>query len=226
MLAHRKADGAGDAVIFVFVEQQLDDEDALVDVFDADGLLGRLGDDGFVTLAVDHDLPAPRAYRFAAIAERHALGLLVLPDGQAPFLEEMNRVVDVAANIVNQVVARQPHEIGRDHAAIIVWRVLAEIGVDGGKALGHGARAVHGGLVDQRDADVVTSPALGLVGRAAGRHAAADDEDIGLDLDDFRVTEGALDHGVSSNCVTVWAPGAAVGCLDDLSAGRRSGDRG
>ena len=194
VLAHREADRAGDLVVVVLVEQQLDDEHALEDVLDAQRLLGRLGDDCLIAFAVDHDLPAAGADRLAALGERHALGLLGLPDRQSPLLEEMDRAVHVAADVIDQVVAGDAHQVGVDHPHVIFDRVVADVRVDGGQAHRHRAGAVHGGLVDQRDLDVVTGPALGFERRAARGHAAANDQNVGFVFNDFGVAEGTFAH--------------------------------
>jgi hypothetical protein len=101
----------------------------------------------------------PSLLRLGAVMA-HALGV-GLPDRQAPLLEQVHRVVDVAAEVVGQVVARDAHQVVGDHAGV-VGRVLlgADVGVDRGQALRHGAGAVHGGLVDQLDLQFLPVSAL------------------------------------------------------------------
>ena len=201
VLAHREADGTRDPVGIVGIAQVLHDEHALIDVLHAERLLGGLRDDGLVALAVDHDLPAARADRLAAVLQRLAAGLLpagavdaaaalhLLPDRKAPLLEQMDRVVDVTADVVDQIVTGDAHEVGRHVAAIVLRRVLAQVGVDSREAHRHRTGAVHRRLVHERDLDVAARPTLGLEGRAARGHAATDDQDVGFMLDDFGITE-------------------------------------
>ncbi len=217
VLAHREAHRAGDARGVVLVVDELDDEDALLDAVQAQRLLGRLGDDPLVRLAVDHDLPLARAHRLAAVLQRrqvfleclgavvaHAVGV-GLPDRQAPFLEQVHRFVDVAPEVVGQVVARDAHQVVGDHARV-VGRVLlgADVGVDRRQALGHGAGTVHRRLVDELDLQLL--PGLGLHGlgpahhfisRTAAGHAAADEQDVQFFLDDFGILEGTHDVSLS-----------------------------
>ena len=105
----------------------------------------------------------------------------------------MDGVVNVTADVEDQVFADQAHEVGADHADVVVGLLLfADVGIDGGKALGHGAGALQGGLVQQHDgnaADLV-SPAAGLVGGAAIAHAAANHQDVSMHLDDLRLGQG------------------------------------
>ena len=66
--------------------------------------------------------------------------------------------------------------------------VEADVLVDGREAHGHGAGAVHRRLVDQRNLQAVL---LGPIGRfdrrAAGGHAAAEDQQIGFDNYSFKI---------------------------------------
>ena len=205
VLADRKADRAGDLVGVVGVEQVLHDEDAFEDVLHPQRLLGRLGDDGLVAFAVDHDLPAAGADGLAAVLEALAALLLparavdaaafhFLPDRQAPFLEQVHQIVDVAADVVDEVVAGDAHEIRRNVAAVVLGGVVAEIGVDRRKTHRDRAGAVHRRLVDQRDLDLVAAPAARLEGGAAGGHAAADDQNVGFIFDDFGIAEAGFAH--------------------------------
>jgi hypothetical protein len=68
-----------------------------------------------------------------------------------------------------------------------------------------GAGAVHGGLVDQLHLQVdalglgLVQPGADLVGRAAGAHAAADDEDVDLFFDDLGIAESPAMSCASGN---------------------------
>ena len=171
-----------------------------------EGLLGGLGDDPLVGFAVDHDLPLARTDRLATVLQggqtfADGLGAVVtdavgvgLPDRQAPLFEQVHGVIDVAAQVVGQVVAGDTHQVVGDHAGV-VGRILlgADVGVDGRQTLGHGAGAVHGSLVHQLDLEFLAGlgldglgPAHHFVSGAATGHATADQEDINLFLNDFR----------------------------------------
>jgi hypothetical protein len=124
------------------------------------------------------------------VADAFGVGL---PDRQAPLFEQVHGVVDVAAQVVGQVVAGDAHQVVGDHARV-VGRILlvADVGVDRGQALRHGAGAVHGGLVHQLDLEFLAGlgldglgPAHHFVCRAAAGHAAADQQNVQLFLDDF-----------------------------------------
>ena len=72
----------------------------------------------------------------------------------------------------------------------------ADVGVDRGQTLRHGAGAVHRGLVDQFDLEVDAHLGLGgicpahdFVTGAATSHAAADQEDVQFLLDNFGITK-------------------------------------
>ena len=103
----------------------------------------------------------------------------------------------MTAQVVGQVVTGDAHEVVGDHAGI-VRRVLlgTDIGVDGGQTLGHGAGAVHGGLVNQSDFQIDARFLLGgirplhdFVASTAAGHAAANQEDVNLFLDDLRISK-------------------------------------
>src|SRR5512139_534712 len=205
VVASREADGPGDAVGVVLVVDQLDDEDALLDAVHAERLLGGFGNDPLVGLAVDHDLPFAGTHRLAAVLQRGqalravvALAVLVgFPDRQAPFLEQVHGVVDVAAEVVGEVVAGDAHQVVGDHAGVVGGILLgADVGVDRGQALRHGAGAIHRGLVDQLDLEIHAELGLGGVGPAhdfvtgaAASHATADQEDVEILLDNFGITK-------------------------------------
>jgi hypothetical protein len=95
VVAHAEADRAGDAVVVVAVLQDVRDEHPLVDVLLADGQLGRLGHDRLVGLAVDHDLPLAVALVLAVLHEER----------QPPLLEHVHGGVDVAPDVVGEVLA-------------------------------------------------------------------------------------------------------------------------
>ena len=68
------------------------DRDTFVKIFGPDGFSGRFGGDGFDGLPVDRDLPPADAFVFA---------VFLLPDGQSPLLQEVDRVIDVATHVVD-----------------------------------------------------------------------------------------------------------------------------
>ena len=157
-----EADGAADLVAVLLVGQQLDDEDTLVDVVHAQGVLGGFGHDHLVGFAVDHALPFTGTAAFAAVFQQGQTlvsgGLAVdgvtfvvfLPDGQAPILEVMHGLVDVGADAVDQVFPDDAHEVGAHHADVIGNLVFrTNVSVDGGQTHGHGAGAIQGGFVNQ-----------------------------------------------------------------------------
>ena len=183
VLAHREAHGAGAAVA---VHQRADDENALEDLAHAalqQGVLGGFRHDDLVGLAVDHELPA---------AFMNVLALLVFPDRQAPLLEQVHGGVHVAGDVGHQVFAGDAHQVVAHVVHVVLDGVVAvlqaHVLVDGRKAHGHGAGTVHGGLVHQRDLQAVL---LGPVGRfdsrAAGGHAAAQNQQIGFDGNSFKI---------------------------------------
>ncbi len=115
VLPGAESDGAGDLVA---VHQGLDDEHPLVDVFHAQGILGRFRDDDLVGLAVDHELPP---------AFMHVLAVGALPDGESPFLEEMDGRIDVAGDVVDEVLTGDPHEV-LPHIVHILFRCIVTLG--------------------------------------------------------------------------------------------------
>ncbi len=202
----------------VLVVDQLDDEDAFFDAARPKCLLGSLGNDPLVGFAVDHDLPFAGTHRLAAVFQQrqafldgfgtvvaHAVGI-GLPDRQAPFLEQVHRVIDVAAQVVGQVVAGDAHQVVGDHARV-VGRIMfrADIGVDRGQTLRHGTGTIHGGFVHQLDLEFGAGLGLDRIGPAhhfvagtATRHAAADQQDIEFFFDDLWITESSFRHFVYS----------------------------
>ena len=143
VVPHREADHAGNAGQVVGIEQRVGDEDPLVEVTLAERVLGRLGHDRLVGLAVDHDLPA---------ALTLVVPVLVLEDRQPPLLEHVDGGVDVAGEVVDEVLPGQAHQVLADVADELLRGVLAplhaHVHVDGRQAHGHRAGALDGGLVD------------------------------------------------------------------------------
>ena len=180
--AHVESDGAGDAVGLRLVHQQVRHHDPVVDL--GRGLARGLGDDRLVALAVDHDLPLA----FALVAA----GLRVAHDRQAPFLELVHRGVDVAGDVVAQVLPHQSHEVVARVADVVLGLVLvplhAHVAVDRVEALRDRAAALDVRLLDAHDLQVAP-PIAAFVGRAATRHAAADDEDVGVDENGLAAAE-------------------------------------
>jgi hypothetical protein len=195
VIAHAEAGGAGDAGRIVLVGDETDDEDVLLNLVEPERLLGGFGDDPLVGLAVDHYLPAARAYRLAAFLQRLAFVAGLLPDGQAPLLEVVHGVVHVATDVIDQILAGDAHEILAHVPDIVRGIVLAHVGVDGREALGNGAGSIHGGLVDELHFEVdallpgFLDPLHDLERRTTGGHATADDEDIDLFFDYFRISK-------------------------------------
>jgi hypothetical protein len=99
--------------------------------------------------------------------------------------------------VVGQVVAGDAHQVVGDHAGVVSGILLgADVGVDRGQALRHGAGTVHRGLVDQLDLQVHAQfglggvcPAHDFVTGAAASHATADQEDVDFLLDNFGITK-------------------------------------
>ncbi len=195
VVAHREADRADAPVA---VHQRPDDEHAFVDLADAglqQRVLRRLGHDDLVGFAVDHQLPP-------AFVDEPAR--VVLPDGQAPLLEQVDRRVHVPGDVRDEILAGDPHEVVADVVHVVLDGVLAvpkaDVLVDRGEPHRDGARAIDGGLVDERDLQpVLVRPVRGLHGGAARRHAAPEDQQVGFDHNSFKTG-----HVVSSS--------SAAGC--------------
>src|SRR6185503_6102699 len=81
--------------------------------------------------------------------------------------------------------AHQAHEVVARIAHVVLGLVLvplhAHVAVDRVEALGDGTAPLDVRLLDADDLQVA-APVAALVGRAATRHAAADDEDVGVDV--------------------------------------------
>ncbi len=183
LFAHGKTNGARDLVA---VHQRGDDEDALIDlsVGFLEGVLGGLGHDDLVGLAVDHELPP-------ALVD--VLAVRVGPDGEAPLLKQVDGAVDVTGDGSHQVVTGDAHQVLLNVVDVILDGVLAagdiNVLVDRRQAHGDRTGAVHGSLVHEGDLDVILlGPIRGLDSGAAGGHAAAQDQQVGCDLYSFPVS--------------------------------------
>jgi hypothetical protein len=192
VLAQGETDGTGDLVLDVGVQQKLHDEATLKDVVLADGFLGGFGNDSLVGLAVDHDLPLTGADRLGTALQRsHLLAFLavqvlsvfgLLPYGKSPFLEQMDGIIDVAAQVEDQVFPDDSHQVVADHADVIVGGVGTDVGIDGGKALRNSATSFHRRFVAKQDRLILGQPFFDLEGRAASSHAATHDQDVNFTL--------------------------------------------
>ena len=118
--------------------------------------------------------------------------VLVLPDRQAPLLEQVHGRIHVARDVGHQVLARDAHQVVAHVVDVVLDGVRAvpqaHVLVDGREAHGHGAGAVHGGLVHQGDLQAVLLGPVGrFYGRAAGGHAAAEDQQIGFNYNILKI---------------------------------------
>ena len=174
VLPYGESHGAGDAVGLVGVGQQVGDAHPLVEVLRPQSRAGRLGGDGLDGLAVDRYLPPADAFVFAVFP---------LPDGQPPFLQQVDGVIHVAADVIDEVFPGQPHHVV-DHVADEVFRgvppeALAHVTIDGGQAFAGGPAAFDGGFLHHDDPGIA-APILGLKGSPAAGHAAADDQNVAV----------------------------------------------
>ena len=164
---------------------------------DAERFFSGFCNNPFVTFAVDHNLPTASTHRLATFFEAFTFVALLLPNGEAPFLEVVHGIIHVTANIVNKIFTSDTHEISTHHAHIICGIVVAHVGIDRGQTLSHRAGAIYGGFIDQLDFDVVPiglglfDPRAKLEGSATTDHAATDKEDINVLFDYLRVSEFA-----------------------------------
>jgi hypothetical protein len=130
------------------------------------------------TIGLDHDLPLA----FALVAS----GLGVAHHRQAPFLELVHRAVDVARDVVAEILAHQAHQVVARVADMVLGHVLlplhAHVAVDRVQPLRDRAAPLDVRLLDAHDLEVAP-PVAGLVGRPAARHPAADDENVRVDDD-------------------------------------------
>ena len=172
--AHMETNGARDAVRLLAVHQQVRHHDPVVNL--GDGLACGLGDDRLVALAVNHDLPLA----FAQVAA----GLRILDDRQAPLLEHVYRRVDVAGDVVDQVLAHQTHEVAARVAHEVLGLVLvplhAHVAVDRGEALRDGPATLDVRLLHEDDVEI-PAPEARFVRRTAATEAAAYDQDVRID---------------------------------------------
>ena len=162
---------AGDPVGPRRIHQQVGDHDPIVDF--GRGLARCLGDDRLVALAVDHDLP----FAFALIPP----GLRVSHDRETPFLELVHGGIDMASDVVAQILAHQTHEVIARVADMIFGLIFvpvhAHVTIDGIQALSDCSAPLDVGFFDAYNFEV-TSPVSGFVGGAAPTHAATDDENV------------------------------------------------
>ena len=163
----------------VAVHQRVGDEDALEILATGlgQGVLGGFGNDDLVGLTVDHELPTSLV---------DVVPFLVLPDGETPLLEGVDRVVHVPGDGCHQVLTGDAHEVVAHVVAIVLQCVVAAVEVhvlvDGRKAHGHGAGTVHGSLVHQGDLEaMLLGPVRCFHGRAAAGHTASRNQKVGLD---------------------------------------------
>ena len=194
----RETDRACNLVFYVLVKKHLDDENSFQAVLFAKSGFRGLGNDTFIGLAVDHDLPFTGTYRRSAFTQ--GLGRLGavkvfsiiadLPDRESPFLKQFDRLVNVTAEVIDEVLANNAHQVVTDHLDVVLNRVFADVGVDSGKSLCNSAGTLHGSLVDKGDFHVSRSPFHYLECGTASGHATADDKDIAFVLNNFRIGNG------------------------------------
>jgi hypothetical protein len=99
--------------------------------------------------------------------------------------------INVAAQVIGQVVTGNTHQVVGDHAGII-GRVLlgADVRIDSGQTLCNCTGAVHGGLVDQLDLETGTfRPAHDFITSAAACHTTADQKNVYFLFDDLWITK-------------------------------------
>ena len=53
-----------------------------------------------------------------------------LPDRQTPLLEELDGLVNVTAEVIDEVLANNAHQVVTDHLDVIFYRVLTDVGID------------------------------------------------------------------------------------------------
>ena len=195
-----ETNGAADLVGVGFVGQQLDDENTLVDVVHAQGVLGGFGHDHFVGLTVDHALPTAGTAAFAAVFQQGqtlvtsslavdgVAFVIFLPDRQTPILEVMYILVDVGADAVDQVFTDDAHEVGAHHVDVIGNLIFrANVGVDGGQTHGHGAGTIQGGFINQGYFQAGRfGPGSSFNRGTAAGHTTAHQQEVGFYVDHFR----------------------------------------
>ena len=175
VVAHREARCAGDLVRVVVILEQVGDGHTLVYVLGAEGGAGWLRGDGLDRFPMDGNLPTPYAL---------VLAVLLLPDGEAPFLKQMDRIVHMPAHVVYQVLASQSHHVVDDVVDEILGGIpavaLTHIAVNGGQTFTGGATALYGGLFGQHHSLVAACPVPGFEGGSAAGHAAAYDQYVAI----------------------------------------------
>ena len=101
--------------------------------------------------------------------------------GQSPLLELVHRGVDMARDVVPEVLAHQSHEVVPRVPDVVFGLVLvplhAHVAVDRVQALRDGAAAFDVRLLDADDLEVA-SPVPGFVCGAAAGHPPADHQDV------------------------------------------------
>ena len=144
------------------------------------GYARGFGDDRFVALAVDHDLPAALALI--------AAGLRIAHDRQAPLLELMDGGVDMPRHVEGEVLAHHAHQVIAGVTHVVLGLVFvpahAQVTVDRVKPLGHRATAIDVGLLGHYNLEVAP-PVAGFVGGAGAAHAAADNQDVAVFVNGF-----------------------------------------
>ena len=164
--------------------------------------MASFSNDALVGLTVDHDLPAAGTDRVRTGADGQAFGLglgavevlavFLDPNGETPFFEQMDGIINVAAQVEDQVFADDAHEVGADHADVIVDIVVTAVGVDGGQALCNGTGTLESSLVAEFNGDGgidFLNPTHSFESGTAVTHATADQQDINAFFDDFRLGE-------------------------------------
>ncbi len=79
----------------------------------------------------------------------------------------------MTTKIINKIFANHAHQVVADHFDVTLNLVIADVGIDGGKALSHGPGTLHSGFINQLDFQVSGGPLLDLKSGAASGHAAA-----------------------------------------------------
>ncbi len=172
-----EADGTGHAVFLRLVHQQVRHTDAVEHL--VGGFLRGFGDDGFVGLPMNHDLPAA----FALVGT----GLGVAHERQTPFLELVHGRVDVARHVEQQVLAHHAHEVDARIADMVFRIVLAEAGahvaVDRIQTLGDRTGAVDVRLLGDDDV-LVLPPVAGFPRSTRATQAGATDQNVDVVFND------------------------------------------
>ena len=164
-----KANSASDAVLFFLVHEQVRNADTVEDLIRR--LFRSLCHDWLVGLAVDHDLPAA----FAKVLSR----VRVFHDRQTPVFKLVNRAVDVAGHIEQQILADHAHQIDPCITDVIFGVILApartHVTVDRVEALSNRTRAVDIGFLGDDDLFVL-APIASLESGARAAQTCTDDQ--------------------------------------------------